>query len=181
MKQKECNEKEKMGGILPYNTSLETEKNENKELTNNYVGDTNVTNDNLILAKSIKRKNSLKLYKTSKKGSKENGGGVLTKEVLRNLANMQGLTYGEEKNVEPDLEVGREKKNGVKKVTFPPNFVSIIDVESYKKYNVDNTCKDPFDDMEFIQNIRNELNNEKNKEKQKGKENIKCSCTCLIF
>ena len=42
-----------------------------------------------------------------------------------------------------------------KKVTFlEPNFITIIDVESYKKYNEENTCKDPFEDIEFINNMK---------------------------
>lgn len=50
-----------------------------------------------------------------------------------------------------------------KRVLFmEPNFVEIIDVESYKQFNLENTSKDPYyDDV------------------QEGKDNVKC--TCAIF
>ena len=51
-----------------------------------------------------------------------------------------------------------------KKVKFlEPNFVRIIEVESYKKFNEENTSKDPFD---FAKQIE-------------GKENVLCSCLVI--
>ena len=63
-----------------------------------------------------------------------------------------------------------EKK--IRKVSFQePNFVTIIDVESYKKYNEANTYKDPYDDL-----LKNNNNNGK-----KDNENEKVVCSCFVF
>ena len=71
-----------------------------------------------------------------------------------------------------------------KKVSFPKNFVTFIDVESYKQFNIENTSKDPFEDMEFLNNIHNKYNinintNDNKNEVDEGKERVTCSC--LIF
>ena len=57
-----------------------------------------------------------------------------------------------------------------KKVKFlEPEFVKLIFVESYKKYNEENTSKDPFDDSNS-ENVN------------KGKEDKeKVLCFCLVF
>ena len=80
-----------------------------------------------------------------------------------------------EKNESVDLnKINKLKENNInleniekekeKKVKFlEPEFVQIIEVESYKKYNMENTCKDPFfpDD--------------------KKEEKTKFICSCFIF
>ena len=80
-----------------------------------------------------------------------------------------------EKNESIDLnKINKLKENNInleniekekeKKVKFlEPEFVQIIEVESYKKYNMENTCKDPFfpDD--------------------KKEEKTKFMCSCFIF
>ena len=66
-----------------------------------------------------------------------------------------------ENNINSDINIEKEKE---KKVKFlEPEFVQIIEVESYKKYNMENTCKDPFfpDD--------------------KKEEKTKFMCSCFIF
>ena len=56
----------------------------------------------------------------------------------------------------------------LKKVKFlEPVFVKVIFVESYKKYNEENTSKDPFDDNNDLENV--------NKGKE-DKEKVLCSC-----
>lgn len=60
-----------------------------------------------------------------------------------------------------------------KKVVFLPNFVTIIDVESYKKFNEENTCKDPFENMEIINGHINIKNND---DEDDGKARVLCSC-----
>ena len=66
--------------------------------------------------------------------------------------------------------IKNEKK--IRKVSFQePNFVTIIDVESYKKYNEANTSKDPYDDL-----LKNNNNNGK-----KDNENEKVVCSCFVF
>ena len=80
-----------------------------------------------------------------------------------------------EKNESVDFnKINKLKENNInlenivkekeKKVKFlEPEFVQIIEVESYKKYNMENTCKDPFfpDD--------------------KKEEKTKFMCSCFIF
>ena len=63
-----------------------------------------------------------------------------------------------------------------KKVSFlKPQFITIIEVESYKKYNELNTIKDPY--AEIFKNLGNKNNNNmNNKQKENGKESINCSC-----
>jgi hypothetical protein len=86
----------------------------------------------------------------------------------------------------------KHNNNKTKKVSFQkPNFVTIIDVESYKKYNELNTCKDPFEDFVFmrnennINNINMDINNNNKNEGIKGENNgkvrVNCSCSCSIF
>ena len=56
----------------------------------------------------------------------------------------------------------------LKKVKFlEPVFVKVIFVESYKKYNEENTSKDTFDDNNDLENV--------NKGKE-DKEKVLCSC-----
>ena len=63
-----------------------------------------------------------------------------------------------------------------KKVSFlKPQFITIIEVESYKKYNELNTIKDPY--AEIFKSVGINYNNNKNNEqKENGKESINCSC-----
>ena len=70
---------------------------------------------------------------------------------------------------------GNEDKNNTgksnKKVTFSKSkFVTIIDVKSYKQYNKENTCKDPY---EIINNNLDSGNN--------VNENEKVVCSCFIL
>ena len=82
-----------------------------------------------------------------------------TKESFRDEKNNQNEFY--DKN-EFNKETKTDKK--IKKVKFmEPMFVNIIEVESYKKFNEENTSKDPFD------NINQEKENK-----------AKVLCSCLI-
>ncbi len=49
-------------------------------------------------------------------------------------------------------------------------FVTIIDVESYKQYNAENTCKDPYE------GINNNLDSDNN-----VIENERVVCSCFIM
>ena len=122
--------------------------------------------------KTLKRSNSIKLYKKHKKEREENN--------IKNIKNNENLFKG------PD----RKKSENIKKVKFlEPNFLTIIDVESYKKFNAENTCKDPFEDIDFLNSINNvnnyniniNINNKKNVEEENEKEKVNCSCTCSVF
>ena len=75
------------------------------------------------------------------------------------LTNKNEYKKRENKNI---LKIFKKEENTKKKrVKFmEPMFVNIIEVESYKKFNEINTCKDPFNYID---------NNE-------DKENVLCSC-----
>ena len=71
------------------------------------------------------------------------------------------------------------KNQKTKKVTFPNNYATIIDVESYKKFNEENTYKDPLDDIEFLKKIKDpnfNINNKEVEEEDDGKARATCSC-----
>ena len=66
--------------------------------------------------------------------------------------------------------VKENDKIKIKKVKFSePEFVKIIELESYKKFNVINSYKEPLD---------NENSEDINKSKQ-DKENVLCSCLVI--
>ena len=72
--------------------------------------------------------------------------------------------------LEEKLIKNNKTKKEKKVVKFQePTFVQVIYVESYKKFNEENTSKDPFDDS-------NSENVNKGKE---DKEKVLCSC--LVF
>ena len=86
-----------------------------------------------------------------------------TKESFRDEKNNQNELYKIYDKNYFNKEIKKEKK--IKKVTFmEPMFVNIIEVESYKKYNEENTSKDPY----FYINNKND-----------NKENVLCSCSII--
>ena len=128
------------------------EKNGNKKDDDNEVG---------IAVKTLKRSNSIKLYKRHAKEKER-------RESLKKESN---------KGLLPDLS-NKEKVKKInktnKRVAFSPDFVKIIDVESYKKFNEENTCKDPFDNMEFINGT---ISVNHNDDEEDGKAKVLCSCS----
>ena len=96
-----------------------------------------------------------------------------TKESFRDEKNNQNEFYKIYDKKYFDNEIKKEKK--IKKVKFmEPMFVNIIEVESYKKYNEENTCKDPFENMEFVNGRL--INTKKNDDEPHGKASVLCSC-----
>ena len=69
-------------------------------------------------------------------------------------------------NIVNNNNIKKNKKVGFKE----PDFVEIFDVESYKKFNEENTSKDPYDYL---------LNNNNNEKKEDKKEKVLCSCIIL--
>lgn len=115
-----------------------------------------------------KRSDSIKLYKKHKR-DRENH--------LRNNNNQ--INSSDTEN-EKKFKIKSTKNLMNKKVSFlEPNFVTIIDVESYKKYNEENTCKDPFEDIEIINNMKiDHIEPHTNgNEIVDGKESVHCSCS----
>ena len=188
---------------LESNQRVKNLKSENTRKNSN--NDNNNFDD---ISPRIRRSNSIKLYKRHKKEKELNNNIIKEKDLNNNIKKekIQYIDLNNNDNIYDGPETCEQIKNNVsinkkrnnsKRVTFlEPNFVSIINVESYKKYNEENTCKDPFDDMEFLKNINNvnnynininiNNNNIKNKNKKEqqadnGKERINCSCACGIF
>jgi hypothetical protein len=144
--------------------------------------------DDNDLPPTRKRTNSVDLYKhkRSKNKKKTNKG-----DSNNNIKNIT-LNLNDSPSNEANANNASMKpfKNGkTKKVSFlTPNFITIIDVESYKKFNEENTSKDPFEDLEFIKNINNINNfninystnnstNNNEKDINDGKESVNCTCT----
>ena len=117
-----------------------------------------------------KRIDSIKLYKKHKKDRER-------KNSLKNNINPNNEMNSEKQNDNKFTQkISKNVRN--KNVTFlEPNFITIIDVESYKKYNEENTCKDPFEDIEFINNMKIDHINTNNNEIDDGKERVHCSCS----
>ena len=122
-----------------------------------------------------KRSNSINLYKKQRKNKESN----IKKRISRKDLGS---------NIEKEIKIAKKSSKNLrgKKVSFlKPNFVTIIDVESYKKYNEENTCKDPFEDMEYSNNMnldhinKNNSRNIEDDEEVDGKERVQC--TCSIF
>ena len=133
--------------------------------------------DDLVLpVKTLKRSNSIKLYKKHKKEQEIRNS--LKKENEKDIKDKTGDIFNVSV-VNGTKLPGKGSKNGKqKKVVFLPNFVTIIDVESYKKFNEENTCKDPFDNLELL-NANINLNIKNNDDEPDGKARVLCSC--LIF
>ena len=129
------------------------------------------------------RSSSVDLYKRHKREKKNQENNSLIKfDDKSNKSNMIDNPKANNKkinNILLDSNIIKENEiinikneNKIKKVSFQePEFVTIIDVESYKKYNEENTSKDPFDDL-----LKNNNNNGK-----KEKDNEKVVCSCFVF
>ena len=147
----------------------------------NYEDNKNIDNDNIIISKTLERTDSLKLYKKHKK-EKEDKNNNLINVNKKGIIRKESLFKKQAKS-----NNGNKKEN--KRVTFlEPEFLTIIDVESYKKFNAENTCKDPFEDLDYLNNLNNlnnyniniNINNNKKNEENDGKERINCTCVCNI-
>ena len=160
----------------------------------------NLDEDDEFLFYYRKRSNSVDLYKKKNKEKqlkkqKEIHNNNEANEIKNNNENNNINTNTKinndksPENLDDNININKinEKKNNninvingkkIKKVSFlMPKFVTIIDVESYKQFNAENTCKDPFEDL--IKNNNSKGNNvtSSNKDKQlNDKERVVCSC-----
>ena len=102
---------------------------------------------------------------------------MLKSEILNLNTNKQNSndlnktkeSFLDDKNNQNEFYKIYDKKKIIKKekkrVKFlQPIFINIIEVESYKKFNEENTCKDPYE-------YSNESNN-----RNDNKEYVMCSC-----
>ena len=133
--------------------------------------------EDIPLLRKRKRSNSVDLYKKQKREREKKN--KLKKDSTKNVK--ESNTASPEDANSPTKRPNKNSKYKDKKVSFPKDFVTVIDVESYKQFNIENTSKDPFDDLEFLKNINNINNyniniNINNKVEDDGKERVMCSC-----
>ena len=113
-----------------------------------------------------KRSDSIKLYKKHKRN--------------RDLRNKNNQINSSDTQNEKKYKKKSTKNLLNKKVSFlEPSFIITIDVESYKKYNEENTYKDPFEDIEIVNNIKiDHIEHHTNdNEIENGKASVHCSCS----
>ena len=182
--------KEKIDMLLKNSELYQINKND-KQKTDNTGNKTYISyeesknSEDIIPPKGLKRSNSIKLYKKHKKQKEEKD--QIKNDSTKSIKNNDNIYIEAEKNNKnKNIKENKEIKNiKTKKVTFlEPNFLTIIDVESYKKFNAENTCKDPFEDMDLGNNALNNINysnNHKNDKDEDEKERVFCSCSCLII
>jgi hypothetical protein len=156
--------------ITQKNSKIQSSKPNNQIKQNkgiNLGSKKNDDGDDFVLpVKTFKRSNSIKLYKKQQKDKQKRD--FLNNESIKDVKNDNIVHLIPENNDE------KRNKSTQKKVSFCPDFVTIIDVESYKKFNEENTCKDPFDDMEFL---NGKLNLNIKDEEEDGKAKVQCSCS----
>ena len=78
------------------------------------------------------------------------------------------------------MEISSKRKKRVKFIEEP----KIIDVECWKKYNLDQTAEENFENyLEELENKENkenkEINNKKTKNRNKSKDSITCTCNII--
>ena len=169
------------------NQKVKPDSKGNKRCLINY--EENKFEEDDIIVRTRKRSNSVDLYKKHKK-ERERRNKLKNNNI--NNDNIKNEKNGDIYNIENDTkEISKKNSKNLKckKVSFlSPNFVTIIDVESYKKFNEENTCKDPFEDIELLNNhiaymdkINNNNNNNininNNNLEDDGKERVQCTCT----
>ena len=154
------------------NQKVKANQKGNKKCLIDYEENKDDNESALAVRKTRKRSNSINLYKKKRKA----------KESIKKRVNRKDL----EDDIENQNKIAKKSSKNLrnKKVSFlKPNFVTIIDVESYKKYNEENTCKDPFEDMEFINNINldhiNKNISKNNEDEEDGKERVQCTSYIL--
>ena len=121
--------------------------------------------DEIVLnVKAIKRN---KFYKSRQKN----------KQRKRNL-NKDTIEESKNEDVFNQVPENSERKSKTtkKKVAFLRNYVTIIEVESYKKFNYLNAYEDPYEDALSVFGNINLLNGEDEED-----ENTRLNCACFIF
>jgi hypothetical protein len=123
--------------------------------------------DDDVPMRSVKRSNSIKLYKKHKKDKDKKNSSRKENDI--EIKGKAGDIFDIS-----DYKKKKKNKNINKKVSFPEDFVTIIDIESYKKFNEENTCKDPFENIEIINGHINFI--KKDDDESDGKARVQCSC-----
>ena len=117
--------------------------------------------------------NSIKLYQKQNKEKERRN--YLEKEIDKDTKDKSGdiINVPEVTGKNKPIKITKNVKQ--KKVEFLPNFVKVIYVESYKKFNAENTCKDPFENMEIV-NGQLSIKTNNNDDEADGKTKVLCSC-----
>ena len=187
IKKNQLKEKENIDMMFNNNTeSYQIMKNQNvkrdekgkKKALINYEEIKN-DEDDIPQPRTRKRSNSVDLYKKHKREKERKK--QLKKDSTKSINENNIISASPEISNIQTKRPNQNSKYKDKKVSFPKDFVTVIDVESYKQFNIENTSKDPFDDLEFLQNINNINNyniniNINNKVEDDGKERVMCSC-----
>ena len=151
------------------------EKNKSKDNIDNKIEKDSKENEDeeyYILLREKKKNNSIILHKKNleKNSKKKRKNSEITKKDL----DENNYTVEDIKPKEISKST-KSIKTIKKKVVFLPNFLTIIDVESYKKFNAENTSSEPFDNIGFF-NPQSRFNNSNDDD---GKAATLCSC-CIF-
>ena len=155
------NKKEKNKSKDNIDNKIENDSKENEDEDYDIFVRAKKKNNSIILHKKNQKKKSKKKRKNSEERKKDTDENIYTVE-----------------DIKPPKEISKSTKTVKrikKKVVFLPNFLTIIDVESYKKFNAENTSSDPFDNIGFF-NPRSRFNNNDDED---GKTTTLCSC-CIF-
>ena len=146
-------------------TKDQNDQNQSQNSKNEKSGN---TEERVIPKRGFKRSNSINLYKKQQKEKHKKESSINNNEEVKE----------ENVNNAPLEDNGAEKLNKLnkKKVMFLPDFLTIIDVESYKKFNAENTCKDPFDNLELLNGTIISKNKDGDDDEIDGKTTLQCSC-----
>ena len=153
--------------------SIENNNSINKDEIKKEEKKEDVNDDSVVQVRAIKRMNSIKLYqKQNKEKERRNS---LEKEIDKDTKDKSGdiINVPEVTGKNKAIKIAKNVKQ--KKVEFLPNFVKVIYVESYKKFNAENTCKDPFENMEIV-NGQLSIKTNNNNDEADGKTKVLCSC-----
>ena len=153
--------------------SIENNNSINKDEIKKEEKKEDVNDDSVVQVRAIKRMNSIKLYqKHNKEKERRNS---LEKEIDKDTKDKSGdiINVPEVTGKNKAIKIAKNVKQ--KKVEFLPNFVKVIYVESYKKFNAENTCKDPFENMEIV-NGQLSIKTNNNDDEADGKTKVLCSC-----
>ena len=133
--------------------------------------------DSVDLYKKKRREREREKEKEKENKNKKENKKESTKSIKINNSNIYNIS--ENVNIRKS---SKSLKNGKeKKVSFSKNFVTIIDVESYKKFNEENTCKDPFEDLEFLEKIKNGVIRLDDEEEEESDGKARVNCSCFIY
>lgn len=103
----------------------------------------NIHNININNHSPSKRKNKKKSSTNSLPSSSSNNNVCLNCESENTLPNTPSTVNSKKENRKSQISKIKKEYIYGKHVSFKKNYLQVILVESYKKYNLENTCEDP--------------------------------------